>query len=193
MLSVTALRAILGASLGLGAVDLLWFDFVLAPRIVRGEPPARIAVVEPAADTPTPAPPPVAPAVEVAPVPEAVPTPEPVPEPAPASPPAAPVHDQVYFATRSAELDDAARATLDRLAAGTGAFVLEGHADVRGREHFNDALSRRRALVVHGYLVERGVDAAHIEVRHVGEEDAAVDGELWRDRRVDIQITGGPR
>lgn len=193
MLSVTALRAILGASLGLGAVDLLWFDVVLAPRVVRGEPPARVAVVEPRsepalapASAPIPAPEPIAPVVAAVPEPALEPAPEPAPPPEP-------VDDRVYFATRSADLDDAARATLDRLATGAGTFVLEGHADIRGRDHFNDALSRRRALVVEAYLAEHGVDRGRIEVRYVGEEDAATAGELWRDRRVDIQITGGPR
>jgi len=204
MASVTALRAILGASLGLGAIDVLWLDMVLAPKVVDAEPhapAARLAAVPPA-PTPDPAPvpavaaaepPTVAPAPPVEPAPaEPAPAVEPPPAPPP-EPPPAPDTAQVYFETRSAELDSDARANLDLLAGQPGTFVLEGHADARGRERFNDALSRDRALAVQAYLVERGVDAARIEVRYVGEDAAVRRGELWRDRRVDIEITGGPR
>jgi outer membrane protein OmpA-like peptidoglycan-associated protein len=206
MASVTALRAILGASLGLGAIDVLWLDMVLAPKVVGAEPQApatRLASASPEAvpqqpvepaPTPDPAPAP-APAVAAAeptptPPPAVEPTPAPAPEPAPA---AAPASTQVFFETRSTELDRDARDALDRLAAQAGTFVVEGHADARGRERFNEALSRDRALAVQAYLVEHGVDAARIQVRYVGEDAAAHRGELWRDRRVDIEITGGTR
>jgi outer membrane protein OmpA-like peptidoglycan-associated protein len=221
MPSVTALRALLGASLGLGAIDLLWIDLALAPKVLEAEPAPAMAAVTPAppppavtptpapaaapAPAPTPAPAPAAPEPDVAITPAADPPADPPADPSadpPTDPPADPPVDPpavttetVYFATRSDDLDTDARATLDALAARAGTFTLEGHADMRGRERFNEALSRRRALAVQSYLAERGVDADRIDVRYVGEDaaTAADDGELWRDRRVDIQITGGPR
>lgn len=112
-----------------------------------------------------------------------------------ASKPAAAVDERVYFATQSTVLDQAAREIIARVAeeAGERAIVmLEGHADERGAEQFNLSLSKRRAIVVSNQLRRLGVPRARIRVRYVGEGRAIGDGELWRDRRVDIQIMGGP-
>ena len=168
MASALALRAILGASLGLGAIDLLWIDVLLAPRVV-------------AAPAPVAAPPrPVAP---VAPAPAAQ---------APATEPSVRAQ-QVYFATASDHLDPAARATLDQIAPRSGRFVLSGRADRRGDDRSNAALRRARASAVAAYLTEHGVDPERIEIRDAADDDASHAGELWRDRRVDIEIIGGLR
>lgn len=162
----------LGASLGLGALDLLWIDVALAPEVVADSTVA-----------PRPAP------VTVASI--AVPVPVPLPEPPPVVvPPPRPTKTHVYFATMSADLDDAARTILDDLVTDDAAFVLEGHADERGNDRYNTKLSRKRALAVEQYLVERGVGRDRVEVRYAGEAGAE-DPDLWRDRRVDILITGG--
>src|SRR5690242_10094558 len=121
MVATTALRLLVGASLGLGALDVAWIDLALAPQAT--ETPARSAAPsvpavratrgdlgEPAATPATPAPP-----------------------PAPARPPAAGTLDErVYFATQSATLDASSRMLVERLARDARAvFVLEGHADYR--------------------------------------------------------------
>lgn len=193
MASTTALRWVLGTSLVLGAADLLVIDVALAPEVVadsavsphRAPPeqaaPAHVAVADAApTSTAAPASTPTAPA----------PAPASMPPAATATLPVAKAH--VYFATMSATLDDTARASLDALAVTGAAIVLEGHADERGDDRYNTKLSRKRALAVKSYLVERGAARARIDVRYAG-EDGAGDPDLWRDRRVDIQITGGPR
>src|SRR5262245_34066888 len=140
MVSAIALRAILGASLALGAIDVLWLDVKLAPRVVGVEaesaappmpapaPPA--AVAEPSRRLPEQPPPP--PTIEAEPI---------------------------YFASSSAALDDRARAVLDRLAAGAAGrgLALEGHADPRGHESDNTTLSRQRAGAARDYLIDRGI------------------------------------
>lgn len=165
MPSVLVLRGLLGASLGLGALDLVWINAVLAPQLSPASAPVALAAT---------------PAVEVA-----VP---PVPVPAPR----AEMTSRVYFATRSAKLDERARAELARLVtqAGTDADVtLEGHADVRGEEAFNLSLSKARAVAVQAELVKHGLAPGRIHVGFVG-EGTATSGELWRDRRVEIQLRG---
>jgi outer membrane protein OmpA-like peptidoglycan-associated protein len=174
MASSTALRMMLGASLGLGAIDLLLIDVALAPEVIADSvvsprfttQSSLLAVVA----TGTAAPLAPAPAVAVSPV----------------------VKSHVYFATMKATLDDNAQVALDALAVSGAAIVLEGHADERGDDGYNTKLSRKRALAVQRYLVERGADREQIKVRFAGEAGAG-DPDLWRDRRVDIQITGGSR
>jgi outer membrane protein OmpA-like peptidoglycan-associated protein len=192
MPSITALRALLGASLGLGAVDLAVIDVVLAPDVVdRG---VAVAVVPPPAPSVEPLPPArieVAPS-EVAPSEVAAIEVAPVPAPAVAAEPVS-GGKSVYFATMSAVLDTRARETLDLLAATGVSFILEGHADHRGDDSYNKKLSRKRALAVEDYLVEHGVERGRIEVSYKGEVDAEQDNDLWRDRRVDVLISGGSR
>ena len=170
MPSVLVLRGLLGASLGLGALDLVWINAVLAPQLAPS-----VAPVAPVALAATPA-------VELA-----MPVP---PEPVPA--PRAELTSRVYFATRSARLDAHARAELARLAAQAGTdteVTLEGHADARGEEAFNLSLSKARAVAVQAELVKQGLIPARIHVGFVG-EGAATSDELWRDRRVEIHLRG---
>lgn len=189
MASTLALRALLGAGLGLGAADLAWINLGLAPQLIA---PAKPAIPEPTprlpervAVTPKPTVPetPVAPVIENAP-------------PAPAVAVAVAVKTSVYFETRSTDLDREARATLAHFvsrAGSAGQFVLEGHADHRGDEALNRELSKQRAQAVGEQLERLGVGADRIRVGFVGERAASSNDELWRDRRVDIQITGGTR
>jgi len=208
MPSVLAIRAVLGASLGLGALDLVWINAALAPRLVQPEPAPALATTrggpsEPAADEPalpahgdeqTPALP--ARDEQVAALPKR--------DEQVAAPPAvaggdaeqttAPITLRVYFATSSAALDTSAQGALAKLsehAQPDAMFVLEGHADYRGDEKRNRWLSRDRAVAVRQQLLRLGVAATRIRVGYVGEGEASA--ELWRDRRVDIQITGGTR
>jgi len=49
-------------------------------------------------------------------------------------------------------------------------LVLEGHADVRGSDAYNQALSERRAARVKSFLVENGVPEANIETMAYGKQ-----------------------
>lgn len=188
MPSIVALRVIAGASLALGAVDLAWINLALAPAVTAPSG-ASAAAPRPAAVTAPPTAPP-APAAAIA--PEVSPSPDAVPAPssAPATAPGA-----VYFATSSIALDAAARDTIDALVAGAApdaVFELRGHADYRGEAWRNRRLSRDRAFVVARHLGQLGIAAVRIRVSFAGEGPVVESGE-WRDRRVDIEITGGAR
>ena len=62
----------------------------------------------------------------------------------------------VYFTKGSAELSDAAKASLDKL--GQNAVVdVKGYADEVGPEKFNQTLSENRAKAVADYLTNRGL------------------------------------
>lgn len=182
MASVRVQSVVLGASLGLGVLNLVWLDLALAPHVLASTDAASSSVA------PTPA---SAPAVVVAPARAVV-----VEPPAPAAPLVTLASEQVYFASTSAALDDTARACLQGIVehADAGAtFLLEGHADRRGEHDFNFELGRRRAEAVRDHLGELGVARARIRAVSHGEMQAGARDALWRDRRVEIQITGGSR
>ena len=124
----------------------------------------------------------------------AVSSPAPIVTPIEQPPAPAPVVDHVYFDTGSARLTvnaQRALAELVALAGPTSTIAVAGHADYRGTEALNTMLSKDRALAVQQQLVLLGVDRARIRVDYVGETQAS--SELWRDRRVDIQMIGEPR
>lgn len=82
----------------------------------------------------------------------------------------------VNFQFDRAELTGPAQATLDELAArlvgqpGLG-VLIEGHTDAIGSESYNMNLGERRAEAVRRYLVQRGVDAANLEIVSRGESE----------------------
>jgi outer membrane protein OmpA-like peptidoglycan-associated protein len=180
MASLMALRGLVAAGIGLGSLDLAWINFALGPRVIEpGAAPAH-ARAEP----------------RVIATPIVEPAAEPAAEPAPEHVAAAPaVSEPVYFSTLSRRLDHVATEILRRIverAAPDATIVLEGHADHRGDEALNRELSKQRAVSVARQLEKLGIERSRIRVGYVG-EDETVDGtELWRARRVDIQITGGP-
>ena len=49
-------------------------------------------------------------------------------------------------------------------------LILAGHADIRGSKEYNDKLSERRVERARSYLVEKGVQADHIEIKAYGFE-----------------------
>jgi outer membrane protein OmpA-like peptidoglycan-associated protein len=185
MPSATALKAILGASLGLGVIDLAVIDVVLAPAVLEPRQGSTATVTSPSptqqVDTMK---------LQVTDATKELDHVETVTVKPAGATPATVVETQcVYFATRSAILDNRVRATLDQLAKRGGTFVLEGHADYRGGESENDKLSELRAQAVADYLAARGIAKTRIDARHVGEAAETAASQLWRDRRVDIQIT----
>ncbi len=101
----------------------------------------------------------------------------------------------VHFATDSAELTATAQHTLTNLAAnGLSApghlTIINGHADRRGTDAYNDQLSARRAQAVRDYLIRAGVPVDRIETRHFGEQkplDPGNDESAWaRNRCVSV-------
>ena len=200
MPSTLALRALLGASLGLGVLDLVWINVALAPELteaaasepIREARPRTATVHEEAGRR----------VAEREVAGREVATTDGEATRALASDDEAdgdvatgdPAPRVVYFASRSAVLGDRARAALGAIVRDLPAgsrIVLEGHADYRGDEQRNRQLSRQRAETVATQLRELGVAGDRVQVRYVGEARARLRGdatELWRDRRVDIQI-----
>lgn len=141
---------------------------------------------------PTVAPPPPPPVVTATPPPQPPPPPPP-PPPAPVVVPSQPTEDEVfaswtldqlnerrplddvYFAYDSADLSEAGRAVLQKHTAWLQRWIstritVEGHADSRGTNEYNFALSERRAASVRDYLVSLGVAASRITIVSKGEE-----------------------
>lgn len=103
----------------------------------------------------------------------------------------------VYFATDSVRLSRAARRLLEQVARdyrtyGRLRIVLGGHADERGSDDYNMALSRRRAAMVARYLASRGVPRKAIESRFFGEtfpSDPGSGPQAWaKNRRVTVWL-----
>ena len=73
-------------------------------------------------------------------------------------------------------------------------MIIEGHADRRGTEDYNMALSRRRSQAVRDALVSAGMDADAIQLRAEGETDPAIEDadtplEFQLNRRVEFIVT----
>jgi OOP family OmpA-OmpF porin len=79
------------------------------------------------------------------------------------------------FEYKSASLTPEARARLDGeiipKVAGVAnvRFIVSGHSDRLGTVEYNRELSEKRAEAVRAYLLEKGVDAARIEVFGYGQ------------------------
>lgn len=81
----------------------------------------------------------------------------------------------VHFDFDQSNLRSDAQAALDAklpiLQANTGARIrIEGHADERGSDEYNQALGMRRATAAKQYLTSKGIDASRIDVASFGEE-----------------------
>jgi outer membrane protein OmpA-like peptidoglycan-associated protein len=108
---------------------------------------------------------------------------------------------QVYFRTAQAGLEARAEQRLVELggliAAQDGWTVrIDGYADARGDEAYNEALSAQRAEAVRDALQRAGVPAERIHLSPQGEADstaAAGDPDAWAlDRRVQIRVQAEP-
>jgi outer membrane protein OmpA-like peptidoglycan-associated protein len=108
---------------------------------------------------------------------------------------------EVYFHTGESTLDQPVAERVERLGEILKGFddfaiVLEGHADPRGDEGFNEALSAKRAAAVREALVRSGLPGETITTRAVGERDSqATDGDLDAmalERRVNVSIVYPP-
>jgi len=81
----------------------------------------------------------------------------------------------VFFAYDSVVLTEDARGILQKNAdylkkRGTAKVMVEGHADSRGTNEYNLALSDRRAAAVRDYMVGLGITADRISSVAKGEE-----------------------
>lgn len=116
---------------------------------------------------------------------------EPAPEEAPK--PERPGERVLYFATDVADVRTADVALLEGharyLQAHPGLILrVAGHADERGTDEYNLALSERRAAEVKRLLTERGAPAARVLVEAMGESRPASDD--WAEnRRVELEYT----
>ena len=74
----------------------------------------------------------------------------------------------------------------------TWTVTLSGHTDNRGSNEYNEVLSRRRSLVVRGYLERLGIEARRIEITYYGElipiETNTTAYGRARNRRVEFRI-----
>jgi peptidoglycan-associated lipoprotein len=85
------------------------------------------------------------------------------------------VGDRVFFAYDKSNLDDSARAALQKQAAWFSRYrgvtvTIQGNADERGTREYNLALGARRATAVKEYLVSLGVGADRLTTISFGKE-----------------------
>jgi len=106
----------------------------------------------------------------------------------------------IYFDLDKSELTSEARAALDAklplLRANPNVRIrIAGHADDRGSDEYNLALSQRRAAAAKRYLVDQGIPADRIDVAGFGEERPAMQGtgeDAWsKNRRDEFEIIVG--
>ena len=103
----------------------------------------------------------------------------------------------VNFDTDSAKLKAESTTVLDQavevLNQQAVSVRIEGHADSRGSDDYNQSLSEKRAKSVTDYLVSKGVDAARLTSAGYGESKPVVANDsaanMAKNRRVDLVVT----
>jgi peptidoglycan-associated lipoprotein len=108
---------------------------------------------------------------------------------------------KVYFDFDRSELRDDQRAILDAkipvLRANPGVKIrIEGNADERGSDEYNQALGMRRAQTTRKYLIDNGIDAGRIDISSNGEERPVCQDHnesCWQQNRRDefVIVAGG--
>ena len=160
----------------------------LATAACGGKPPAETPA--PVAETPAPTP-----ATTPAPAPVAVERPAPAPDTRRMA-----LEERIHFDLDRSDLSPEARATLAAKveilrSAPAVSLQIDGHADERGSDEYNLALSKRRAAEAKRYLVSQGIDAARLETVGYGEErpldPSATDAAWAANRRADFRASGG--
>jgi peptidoglycan-associated lipoprotein len=146
---------------------------------------------------------------ETPPAPEMTPAPAPTPRPSPVavdtvrSTPdtrGTTLAERIHFALDRADLSPEARTTLaakaEILRASPNVTLrIAGHADERGSDEYNLALSKRRAAEAKRFLVQQGVDSTRLETVGYGEEqplDTGATEPAWAaNRRAEFSLIGG--
>ena len=72
---------------------------------------------------------------------------------------------------------------------------IEGHADERGSDQYNDALGQQRAAAVRRYMADYGIPESRLEMVSFGEQRPTCQSDAascWsQNRRAEFQITSG--
>jgi peptidoglycan-associated lipoprotein len=111
------------------------------------------------------------------------------------------LEDRIYFGFDQSDINSAARqgllAKVEVLRDVPSLTLrIEGHADERGSDEYNLALSNRRAAVAKRFLVNQGISADRLETVGYGEEQALESDETeaaWaRNRRDEFRVSSGP-
>jgi peptidoglycan-associated lipoprotein len=147
-------------------------------------------------DTPPPAPEMTrAPATPPAPSPVAVDTVQAAPDTRRAT-----LAERIHFSLDRSNLSPEARTTLAAKAeimrsSPNVALRISGHADERGSDEYNLALSKRRAAEARRFLMQQGVDSTRLETMGYGEEqplDRSDTEPAWAmNRRAEFSVAGG--
>lgn len=106
------------------------------------------------------------------------------------------VHFEYDMSDITSESERRLRAKVDILRNSTGVRIrLEGHADERGSNEYNQALGSRRAQSVRDFLAGFGISANRFAMVSFGEERPLVnrsdEGAWAQNRRVEFIITAG--
>jgi peptidoglycan-associated lipoprotein len=110
------------------------------------------------------------------------------------------LEERIYFGFDQSDLSSAARQALAEKAevlraAPSLSIRIEGHADERGSDEYNLALSNRRAAAAKRFLVSLGISADRAETVGYGEEQPLEQEEsetAWaRNRRDEFRVTSG--
>jgi peptidoglycan-associated lipoprotein len=110
------------------------------------------------------------------------------------------LEQRIYFGFDQSDLSSAARQALGEKAevlraAPSLSVRIEGHADERGSDEYNLALSNRRAAAAKRFLVSLGISAERVETLGYGEEqplDQEESEAAWaRNRRDEFRVTSG--
>ena len=134
--------------------------------------------------------------VEEAPVQEAAPEPTIAQEPVQPEPePEMALETTFYFdfddATLRPNVRQAVEAHAERLKTNSQVIRIEGYADERGTEAYNEQLGKRRAEAVRDLLVSMGVSSSQIETVSYGEKNPLMVGsgeDVWqKNRRVELK------
>ena len=111
------------------------------------------------------------------------------------------LEQRIYFGFDQSDLSAAARQALEEKAEVLRAtpslsLRIEGHADERGSDEYNLALSQRRSAAAKRFLAGLGISADRVETVGYGEEqplDQEESEAAWaRNRRDEFRVTSGP-
>lgn len=67
-------------------------------------------------------------------------------------------------------------------------LIVEGHTDGRGEAAYNEDLSRRRAISVVDWLIKRGIEAARLEPRGLGESEPMASNDTAQGRALNRRV-----
>jgi outer membrane protein OmpA-like peptidoglycan-associated protein len=99
------------------------------------------------------------------------------------------LNSRLLFDSESTNLSDREKDNLDQVAktllsVGITRIVVEGHTDSTGTADYNKQLSQKRAQIVADYLVGKGMPAAEITVRGLGDSVPVGDNRTAGGRRL---------